>query len=301
MLMALVLTLRATQAAILPSALGRANYMAVLEHLRQFDSTLHDELTHRSSHPLTCSGLLHNHKKIIDIRPGMSYQVRITGLTTPVCQYLQTAFIEQQPEVWQLHNYEFIVTEVSCDTKLHPWSGQTSYDAMAYHHLQAQCPSSNQVTLEFYSPTACTDQKIIHSVPLPNLVFGNLLERWNEFAEVTLESAMAQFVKNNIAISKFRLNSQPVYQIGNIQHIGSIGEITYTVLRGDNYQRALINLLANYSFYSGVGIETSSGMGQVRSLSSARPMHLEKKRQSTRRRRSNPKYKPRHYRRTNQE
>ncbi|MEZ4618464.1 MAG: CRISPR system precrRNA processing endoribonuclease RAMP protein Cas6 [Caldilineaceae bacterium] len=155
------------------------------------------------------------------------------------------------------------MTEVRCDTKLHPWSGRTTYDAMAYYHLYGQRMPLDHVTLNFHSPTACTDRTMIHAVPLLNLVFGNLLERWNEFAEVTLEPAVVQFAKNHMAISSFQLHTQSIYQVGNKQRTGCVGQVTYKALHGDSYQRALIQLLADFAFYGGVGMETTFGMGQV--------------------------------------
>jgi CRISPR-associated endoribonuclease Cas6 len=40
--------------------------------------------------------------------------------------------------------------------------------------------------------------------------------------------------------------------------------MTYRALGADRYWLGVINLLADFAFYSGVGVQTTTGMGQVR-------------------------------------
>jgi len=55
-----------------------------------------------------------------------------------------------------------------------------------------------------------------------------------------------------------------VQQKGGAPLIGGIGRATYSALGGDRYWLATMQMLADFAFYSGVGVKTTSGMGQVR-------------------------------------
>ncbi|MEZ4726037.1 MAG: CRISPR system precrRNA processing endoribonuclease RAMP protein Cas6 [Caldilineaceae bacterium] len=101
-------------------------------------------------------------------------------------------------------------------------------------------------------------------LPLPTLLFGSLVERWNTFSTVTLDPAMRDFSSEQIAISHYKLQSTPVEQKGGGLAIGGTGKVTYRALGGDRYWLALFQLLADFALYSGAGVKTTSGMGQVR-------------------------------------
>jgi CRISPR/Cas system endoribonuclease Cas6 (RAMP superfamily) len=46
--------------------------------------------------------------------------------------------------------------------------------------------------------------------------------------------------------------------------IGGVGRATYTALGGDRYWLATMQMLADFALYSGVGVKTTIGLGQVR-------------------------------------
>ena len=46
--------------------------------------------------------------------------------------------------------------------------------------------------------------------------------------------------------------------------IGGVGQVTYTALDDDRYALAALNMLADFALYSGVGVQTATGMGQCR-------------------------------------
>jgi CRISPR/Cas system endoribonuclease Cas6 (RAMP superfamily) len=46
--------------------------------------------------------------------------------------------------------------------------------------------------------------------------------------------------------------------------MGCVGRASYVVVNRDRYWTSLLNLLTEYSFYSGVGYQTTIGLGQAR-------------------------------------
>ena len=101
-------------------------------------------------------------------------------------------------------------------------------------------------------------------LPLPDLVFGSLVDRWNSFSPVVLSPEMRRFGAERLAVSRYRLQSRPVTQKQGALRIGGVGRVTYTALGGDRYWLALLQMLAEFARYSGVGVQTATGMGQAR-------------------------------------
>ena len=273
MLVSILLTLTSETAATLPPDLGRAVQAETLARLGQVDPALADAI-HASDgpKPLTCSGLVaaesepeprHPADNVI-VRPGERYFVRVTGLVEPVSRALFAGLVEQPPVRWTLHGGAFRVLEAVCDPARDAWTGQASCETLtaAVLHYSGRLPRT--ITLEFVSPTAFKSQEMQIPVPLPGLVFGSLTERWNAFSTVALDPDLRRFANEQVAISRYRLESRPVPSKGGALRVGGVGQVTYTALDDDRYTLAALNILADFALYSGVGVQTATGMGQCR-------------------------------------
>ncbi len=275
MLISLLLILTPDAPATLPADLGRAVQAETLARLAQVDPAL-AEAVHAGDgpKPLTCSSLVaadpaagprgRHPADSMPVRPDARYFVRITGLTGPVCRALRAALIEQPPAAWTLHGQPFRVAEVICDSVRDGWTGQASYEALAAAALQRGAGLPRAITLEFISPTAFKSQEMQVPVPLPGLVFGSLVERWNAFSPVALDPDLRRFAGEQVAISRYRLESRPVPAKNGALRIGGVGQVTYAALDDDRYAVAALNILADFALYSGVGVQTATGMGQCR-------------------------------------
>lgn len=267
MLIAITLTLTSPTATTVPAHLGRANYAATLAALQALDPAL-GPLIHDGDgpKPITCSGILNGRAKrdSMPIVAGQPYSVRMTGLTDTVSQALAAALFETPPTTWELDGHLFTVAAVTCDPDQDPWTGQTSYETLAAAQLiQGERPN-RQATLRFVTPTTFTSNNMTVPVPMPSLVFGSLVERWNAFSPVTLSPEMRRFGEEMVALSRYRLESKAVQQKGKGLRIGAVGEATYAALGGDRYWLGVLQMLADFANYSGVGAQTTTGMGQVR-------------------------------------
>jgi CRISPR-associated endoribonuclease Cas6 len=267
MLIAIALHLAAAQPATLPPRLGRAVYAATLATIRRVDpalaAALHDG---DGPKPLTCSGLLGATSGAAgtQVVAGAPCSVRITGLSPAVSQALAASLLEEPPAAWELDDQPFQVTGATCDAQADPWTGSTTYEEVASRQLTAATPPPRTVRLEFASPTSFKSKEMNIPVPLPGLVFGSLAERWNAFSPISLSPELRRFGEELVAISAYRLHSQPVVQKNAALRIGGVGEVTYRVLGGDRYWLAVLHMLADYALYSGVGVQTATGMGQAR-------------------------------------
>lgn len=267
MLLSIVFELEAAQPGCLPSYLGRANQAQLMAWLDESDHELAVALHEASQlRPLTCSSLLYAQREgdqaIIEV--GRTYAVRFTCLHPDVSARIDRCLRTCPPRTWKLHNYPFKVAAIYCDHERNSWSGMTSYEELARHHLLVDAKSPRKVTLEFASPTAFKSQEMMVPIPMPGLAFGSLFDRWNAFSPIQIPDDMRAFGESAVAVSHYQLHTETLQHKRKSIMIGAVGRVTYTALGGDRYWLAVMNLLADFALYSGVGVKTTSGLGQVR-------------------------------------
>lgn len=195
--------------------------------------------------------------------------LRLTGLTEAVRGCLQ-AVAAKPPETVELDGHSLIVAGATLDSAVHPWAGQTTYQALAAPFLLGGLPNlSNRIDLEFASPTTFRSQGHYVPLPLPEFVFGSLLDRWQAFAPIALHPDTRRFANEAVVLAKYHLRTRGVpYKQGGMQ-IGFTGEATFLALDRDRYWLNVLHLLAAFAFYSGVGYQTGAGLGQVKVTSPA--------------------------------
>jgi len=79
-----------------------------------------------------------------------------------------------------------------------------------------------------------------------------------------LSPEMRRFGGEMVAISRYRLESRGVDQKNHALRTGGLGPGTYRALGGDAYWLSVMQMLWDFPFYSGVGVQTATGMGMVR-------------------------------------
>lgn len=183
------------------------------------------------------------------------FQARLAQLLSEILERLPSArrFDDLSAEV------EAIARAPSSDRDV----GETSYQEILNRRLLVGVEPDPRIELRFVSPTTFHYGERNHPIPLPGLVFGNLVERWNAFSPLTLHPDARRYAEECLAITRFRIESRVVDLAGGKQ-IGAIGAISYRSLRPDPYWLRLLHALADFAFYSGVGAKTTMGLGQTR-------------------------------------
>jgi CRISPR-associated endoribonuclease Cas6 len=103
--------------------------------------------------------------------------------------------------------------------------------------------------------------------PLPRLVFGSLLSRWNHCAPLPLAPELVEAFDTGIDVDRYTLNTQ-MQDFGRYQlQVGFVGQCTFGTRKGVAAEVVWgMQLLAAFAFFAGVGYRTTMGMGQVRLL-----------------------------------
>jgi len=283
-LLSLVLTLRPLEAAEAPPFLGRAAHAILLDAVRQCDpalaETLHSDPSTGSPvpapqvqagqgsslRPFTASGLIGVSRRR-GLSPDRTYTLRFTALTRPVASALLIAAEGSTLAVGaqvRLDEALFRVEAVTADRAAHPWASAAAYEALASPWLLGRAPPEARLELQFASPTTFRSGGLHVPAPLPSLVFGSLLDKWNAFAPVALPVEVRRFAQECVGLSAYRLSTRmPPSKNGGLR-AGAVGVARYTAVNYDRYWLCLLNLLADFAFYAGVGAGTSMGFGQCR-------------------------------------
>jgi len=269
-LVSLVVTVRPAQPVTLPGHLGRAAHALLLRWLNEADPALaqtwHDA---DGPKPFTCSSLIGAGRMQGDhlraLTPENTYWLRLTSLDPTVSARL-LAVCDDPPPTVELDGVILPVESITADPAAHPWAGTATYEQLAAPYLLARQPGPRRLTLSFVSPTTFRQREMNMPLPLPELVFGGLADRWNAFSPVTISPEVRRYAAECVGISHFALRSRSVpLKDGGLQ-VGVTGQARYVAVTYDRYWTSLLGLLADFAFYAGVGRLTTVGLGQCRRL-----------------------------------
>jgi CRISPR-associated endoribonuclease Cas6 len=76
---------------------------------------------------------------------------------------------------------------------------------------------------------------------------------------------MIDIISSNVALSNWKGETHRV-ELGRRWTVGCTGKFTYRVIDKLKPLSQLLGMLADYAFYSGVGWQTTHGLGQVRKV-----------------------------------
>lgn len=118
------------------------------------------------------------------------------------------------------------------------------------------------VRVHFRTPTTFHSLGRTLPLPVPQLVFGSLLQRWQQWSSIDLGLAAGEVVEKHTAIARHRLRGD-VLQLEGRQPAFS-GWADFTLVRPPAGYAGLLALLALFGEYAGVGQKTAMGLGNIR-------------------------------------
>jgi CRISPR-associated endoribonuclease Cas6 len=275
-LLSLLLTLSPQVAAPAeaPPWWGRAAHALLLEAVRRANPQLAQRL-HDDNHlrPFTVSTLMGRFPgRKLD--PGERYSLRLTSLEPGLSELLWEAARSGALAPGSLVELERLPFRVEAalpepaseDPPAHPWAGTDSYQELGAAYLLARQPPPRRLELQFTSPTTFKSGGKHVPVPLPELVFGSLLERWNRFAPIQFPEEGRRYAAECLALGRYRLSSRVAPLKAGGLRVGAVGDVQYTCLNYDRYWMSVMAVLAAYARYAGAGAGTSMGLGQCRRI-----------------------------------
>jgi CRISPR-associated endoribonuclease Cas6 len=272
MLVSWVISLQPTEAVSTSPNLGREAHAWFLNQVRRADPALADELHHGEAlRPFTVSNLWPLDWRRWDeviLSPETTYALRMTSFSPRLSTLLREHVIPHTPEALSLGRATLRVTGSTTDPAAHAWAGEDTFEGLVQRHtLAPHVP--HRVSLRFASPTLFRSADKNVPLPLPGLVFGGLLDKWNAFAPLQVHPEARRFADECLAISRYRLETAAVAFGDDGRRgvvAGFVGACSYAMQVRDRYWMGLIHLLAAFAFYAGLGRRTTMGLGQARAL-----------------------------------
>lgn len=250
-LYALVIQLGAASEKIIPATLGQSVHTQVMNWLSVADPQT-AEIIHRSQvSPFSLSGLM-GYRRQHKTKLGDDFVFRICLLDGNLIDLLLKGLEQCAHELLYLDNCPFVIRNIYTLPGTHPL-----VDTSDYFQLTNVDQISEEITLKFLSPTSFKQKQEIQSFPLPELVFGSLLRRWNFFAPPELRFP---FIEWKSVVSGYELQTCAL-KLETSTEIGAKGWVRYRFR--DPEQAKIAVILANFASFAGVGRKTTMGMGQA--------------------------------------
>ena len=235
----------------IPSGLNRAIHAQVLGWLKKGNPNI-STLVHNSQRsPLSISGLIGTDSPIV--RSKQCKESNRCFFSVNFLQgYLVPIFLKglESDNRISLSNYQFTLNSVDSLPTDNSLARSTTYKELVENKY------SSEIKLRLLSPTSFKHNRCIQPFPLPELVFSNLLRRWNTFAPEEYHFPKIEWQGMTAA---YNLKTKVIKL--QKDEIGSVGWVRYEFK--DKEQARIATVLANFANFSGVGRKTALGMGRV--------------------------------------
>lgn len=260
---AVVFRLRALKASSLPASHGRLLHAALLNLIRdaapKISAAMHDSAAKNFAVNALDSGKTLK-SNTIDIREGDVFSWRVCAIGEEV---LQAILSIPMGSVVKIAAADFVLEECVYQQEKYASAGIVSME-----DLLAGCrelPVMRSVTLDFLSPTAFKVGKFDYPFPLPQLIFGSLADRWNEFSDVgIIDAEQVKQLAEKLVPFKWHAETKR-YNITPQRGItGFVGSITFDMQAVEEDIRWLFVLLTEFAAFTGVGRLTAQGLGHVK-------------------------------------
>ncbi len=261
-----------------PKWWARAVHAFLLQAVHGYNPDLAEKLHADSTlRPFTVSSL-YGYSAKYGIQPERVYSFRITTLNDELYRFLISAKegalalgakIELDRRFFIIKKRSFDDKNSDKETLRFDWAEKSSYEALSAPYLSARKKAPKRIQLNFLSPVAFKSAGKHLPIPLPSLVFGSLLNRWNAFAPLTFPDEVKRYAEECLVISRFSLSSRAIHTKAGAVRVGGVGKVSYTAVHYDPYWMSIVALLADYALFSGVGSGINLGMGQARRLLTA--------------------------------
>lgn len=243
----------------------RLNYQLFLQLIDARDPELATKLQEANQpRPFTVSELLPitpTARRTGHLTPLDECAVRFTGLNRPVVAALER-LPEVLPEKVYIGEHPFAVEGVLTTPGPTVRVGADSYKAILERCFYADRPLPTVFRLHFLSPTCFRTDNQELPLPVPQLVFGSLLGRWNAFSLGPLADDSRLFAEINLKLAYYQIRSHEI-MVDHQYLVGFTGRVKFRASSRERFYLQTIEALCEFSRFSGIGYKTTTGLGQV--------------------------------------
>lgn len=275
-LYAIVLRLAALRPGAVPPDHGDQARAALFDLIDRGNSALAAELHDTNMHKPYTISLLQGGQRgrdgALHFGAGHTADWRFTLLCEPAFEALLRRYLLNRdlPHV-RIGAVTFAVVDAFATGRSHPDSGHTSVSELQARWNQPPEVLPSSIGLEFRSPTAFnlgtdaeTGRRRFSSLPEARHIFSTLRKRWAEIGGAEPGDEFDQWAQEHLLMEPRGIRTQRV-RIEKTSFEGFTGRVCF---RAGSDQRwlALAHLLAELAFWTGIGYQTTRGLGQARRL-----------------------------------
>ena len=276
-LYAVVFRLSALHPGAIPGDHGDQARAALFDLIQRGDFPLAQRLHDLNDHKPYTISLLEGGKRGADralhFGTGITAHWRFTLLHEPAFEALLKRYLlsRELPHI-RIGALEFTITDAFASGRSHPESGYTALADLQTRWNQATESLPPAFILEFCSPTGfnlgqdkTTGERRWRALPEPRLIFSALRKKWARLGGIDPGDDFDQWVEAHVEAEPMHLETRTVL-VERRPLRGFVGRVRFRV-RGDSKWWAVVHLLADLAFWTGIGYQTTRGMGQVRRIS----------------------------------
>lgn len=145
---------------------------------------------------------------------------------------------------------------------------KTSHAELFKKFYSSDFQENDRVSMKFITPTTIkTEGRYLH-YPREDLILFSLLKKWDSFADdiKLFDKDLYETISSSLLVSSIiNLKSQFI-NVDKGKVSGFIGQVNFKIKAKTRQINQLINLLLEFSNYSGIGIKTAIGMGRVETI-----------------------------------
>lgn len=263
------LELRVPEEMAVPADQHRAAYWLFMQLVQSLNPALAEELRRPATlRPFTVSNLLcpgaYRRRGQLWLTPEQPCYLRFTALNDPVAEVLEE-LPDQLPPLLDLGETTFESVELSLVDDPEARTGRSSYAGIIERSFYEDSLPSNLFGLNFLSPTMFRTEGQPLPLPIPRLVFGSLLQRWNAFSPGPLADDSRLFAELSLKLGYYHTRTRTVL-LDQEHQTGFIGPVEFRATSRDRFYLQTLATLCDFSFYAGVGYKTTAGFGQAEAL-----------------------------------
>ncbi|MGB1289189.1 MAG: CRISPR system precrRNA processing endoribonuclease RAMP protein Cas6 [Aggregatilineales bacterium] len=262
-LMSIELSLRPRKFNRIPRWQGRAAQAMFYHTLRDIhpmvSETIHDlQKWHpRLPKPFTMSSLMGAPQvdEFITLTPEQYLTLRLTTLHPQLTSLVQHGVLP----LWLRRNF-------TLHDQFFEFAKITEHSWMNYDDLLDTADDRYEVHLNFTSPTAFKRTTGgYQAAPDIERIFMSLYSRWNAFAPRPLPVALKTSIQERIHIVETHIEHHTLKFARGRKGVipGFYGSVKFVLDEPSLMLRHMLNALAAFTHFSGVGVKTTIGMGQV--------------------------------------
>jgi CRISPR-associated endoribonuclease Cas6 len=275
-LYAIVLRLAALRHGAIPANHGDQVRGALLHLIRKGDSQLAQQLHDENSSKPYAISLIDGGKRgkdgALHFADGDRAEWRFSLIMQLAFEalLLKSLLNNQLPHV-RIGAIDFAITDVFVSRTSHKDSGYISVSELGKGWQRPEEQLPRRIVLDFQSPTAfslgqdkVTKEYRFRTSPDARTLFSSLRKRWvKDFGGADAGDEFDDWVSKTIEQEIIQMQSYKV-RVENRTVTGFTGQIAYQHYGTDTRWLSYLCLLADLTFWIGVGYQTTRGMGQVR-------------------------------------